>query len=219
MNKHMKKIALLLALMVSMSTLAACSGDDAVSSTPESSVESSIESSVESSEESSEESSAGEPSEEESSTPVEDASSVVAPDAGMSEEPGAETSSDLETLVDSLYDGIPEDELPAIMKTPLTEENAEYMAGVPAGDFAEGIAADAAINAIAHSVVLLRANSADDAPALAEKVEANANPNKWICVGAEKVIVKTSGEYVLLIMSSATLADQIAANFDAAFPA
>ncbi len=200
MNKHFRKIAMLMALMISMSAFAACGQDDGssvTSSAPESSA-------VESSEESSE------------SSVVEDASSVVAPDAEESSEESA-ASSELEELVNSLYEGIPEDEMPAVMSTPITEENAESVAFVPASDFAEGIASDAMINAVAHSVVLLRANSADEAASLAEKVEENADPRKWVCVEAEKVIVKTHGEYVLLVMSSASTADKIAENFDAAF--
>lgn len=193
--KHMKKMAILMAMLTAMAVLASCnSGNDlpAESSTTESSM---IESSVEVSEE--ESSTEAEPSEGESSENAE--------------------KSELETLVDSLYDGISQDNLPMLMTTPLTEENAEYMAGVPMSDFKEGVASEAAISAVAHSVVLLRANSAEEAADLAAKVEENADPRKWVCVEAEKVIVKTHDDLVLLIMSSTDNADTIAANFDAAF--
>ncbi|MGI5893302.1 MAG: hypothetical protein ACOX6P_01770 [Candidatus Merdivicinus sp.] len=191
--KHMKKLAIVMAMLTSMTFLASCnSGNDlpAESSVPESSVESSVESSEP-------ESSTTESSAEESDENTE--------------------ASELQTLVESLYEGIPEEEMPAIMTTPLTEENAEYMAGVPMSDFKEGVASEAAISAIAHSVVLLRANSAEEAEDLAAKVEENANPRKWVCVEAEKMMVKTHDDLVLLIMTSASNADIIAANFDAAF--
>jgi len=46
-------------------------------------------------------------------------------------------------------------------------------------------------------------------------VEANADPRKWVCVEAEKKIVRQSGDVVILIMTSADLADRLDANFQA----
>ena len=102
-----------------------------------------------------------------------------------------------------------------LANTPITEENAEYMVGVTADNFKEGLSSDAMINAVAHSVCLLRAESAEAAEELAKQVEEKANPNKWVCVSAEETIVDRIGDVVVLIMASADNAETIDANFKA----
>ena len=130
----------------------------------------------------------------------------------------------LEEIMDKVFEGIPEDEMPMLMPAdmnegskymPLTVDNSEYNVGVPRDAYKEGIAAESAISAIAHSVCLLRADSAEAAAQLAKDVEANADPRKWVCVEAEKKIVRQSGDVVILIMTSADLADRLDANFQA----
>ncbi len=121
----------------------------------------------------------------------------------------------LEEIMEKLYEGIPEDQLPMLANTPLTEETAEYAVGVTADNFKEGLASDAMISAVAHSVCLLRAESAEAAEELAKQVEEKANPHKWVCVEAEKKIVDRIGDVVVLIMTSAENADKIDANFKA----
>lgn len=130
----------------------------------------------------------------------------------------------LEEIMDKLFEGIPEDEMPMLMPAAinggskymeLTADNSEYNVGVPRDAYKEGIAAEAAISAIAHSVCLLRAESAEAAQTLAQEVEGNADPRKWVCVEAEKKIVRQAGDVVLLIMTGAELADKLDANFQA----
>lgn len=125
---------------------------------------------------------------------------------------GAEVS--LSSIIDGLYAGIPEEDMPMVMNTTLSSENSEYYVGVPFSSYTEGVASDSAIGSIAHSICLLRAADADQAAALAKEVKEKANPRKWVCVEAEKVIVKQKGDLVLLIMTSADKADTISANFD-----
>lgn len=114
-----------------------------------------------------------------------------------------------------MYNGISADEMPMVGNIELTEDNSEYCTGVPRSQYTEGLASDAMINAQAHSVCLLRAESAEAAETLAADVEAKANPGKWICVTAEKTIVDRIDNVVILIMTSADLADRIHANFQA----
>lgn len=121
----------------------------------------------------------------------------------------------LEEIMEKLYEGIPEDQLPMLANTPITEETAEYTVGVTADTFKEGLASDAMINAVAHSVCLLRAESAEAAEELAKQVEEKADPRKWICVEAEEKIVDRIGDVVVLIMTSAENAEKIDANFKA----
>lgn len=146
------------------------------------------------------------------------ASSAPAPSAPAS---SAEASGDsalagsLEDLMAQMYNGISADEMPMVGNIELTEDNSEYCTGVPRSQYTEGLASDAMINAQAHSVCLLRAESAEAAETLAADVEAKANPGKWICVTAEKTIVDRIDNVVILIMTSADLADRIHANFQA----
>lgn len=138
----------------------------------------------------------------------------------------AAQSGDLTTLMDKLFETIPEDQRPMMMPMedgskymPLTAENSEYNVGVPVDQYVEGICAEAAMSAQAHSVVLLKAENAEKAAALANEVAEKANPRKWICVNAERLIVEHSGDTVLLIMSYNDLAQAISDNFKTAFGA
>lgn len=79
--------------------------------------------------------------------------------------------------------------------------------------------ASAMIGSIAHSVVLLKLPEGADVAAVAADIEANMDPRKWICVEAEATLVKTSGQYVLMAMSSQAAVDTISANFDTVFGA
>lgn len=121
----------------------------------------------------------------------------------------------LEEIMEKLYEGIDENNMPMVANVELTDENAESFVGVPASDFKEGLASDALINAVAHSVCLLRAEDAAAAEELAKAVDENADPRKWVCVEAEKKVVEQRGDLVLLVMASADLTDQIVANFQA----
>lgn len=130
----------------------------------------------------------------------------------------------LDEIMDKLYDGFAEDELPAL-PTPdmlegnkylkLNEENSESFVGVPRSAYVDGIASEAMMSAVAHSVAVLRAESPEAAQQLAKDVEAGANPRKWVCVEAEKTIVTTVDDVVVLIMSHADTADRMAANLEA----
>lgn len=133
-------------------------------------------------------------------------------------------SGDLTSVMDSLFDGVAEDQMPMLMPqedgskyAPLTADNSEYNVGVALDAYKEGICAEAAMSAQAHSVCLLKANSADEAAQLAKDVAAGANPRKWVCVEAERTIVAYSGDTVLLAMSYNDLAQTVLDNFKAKF--
>ena len=99
--------------------------------------------------------------------------------------------------------------------TALTKDNFEYFAFTAMPDGVEAIAADALINAVPHSVVLMRAQDAETAKKLAADVEANLNPAKWVCVEAEKTAVLVHNCTVLLVMSWSNVTDALTANFNA----
>ena len=80
---------------------------------------------------------------------------------------------------------------------------------------AEGVVSEAMISSVAHSVGLVRLPEDADAQAVAEDIEANANPNKWLCVTAEKTEVVSHGNLVLLVMSFEDDATTVVDNFNA----
>lgn len=114
-----------------------------------------------------------------------------------------------------IYAGISEDELPMMLgNIEVTSDNIENYVGTSDIDFKEAIASESAVGSIAHSVVLIRLNDASKANETVKKIEENANPMKWICVGASDVIVKSKGDLVILIMSNEDLAPRLDTNFE-----
>ena len=98
-------------------------------------------------------------------------------------------------------------DLPDTETTALTKDNFEYFAFTAMPDGVEAIAADALINAVPHSVVLMRAQDAETAKKLAADVE--------VCVEAEKTAVLVHNCTVLLVMSWSNVTDALTANFNA----
>jgi hypothetical protein len=121
----------------------------------------------------------------------------------------------LPELMDAILEGV--ENLPELDNVELTGEKWETYAFITPTEGMEGYASDALISPGAHSVVLVRVPEGTDAEKVAADIEKNANPNKWICVSAEKTIVKRQGNTILLIMSYENLADPIVENFDKLF--
>lgn len=121
----------------------------------------------------------------------------------------------LSSIISAVYDGV--EDLPRLGNTTLNGDNFASFAFIEKMDGMKGLASEAMIGSIAHSVVAIRVPEGESAKDVASQVKANANPRKWICVEAEKVIVKRHKQTVLLIMTTADAADQIAANFDALY--
>ncbi len=126
-----------------------------------------------------------------------------APDAG---------GTDLSALMATLLNGV---DLPAVGDVPLSSENFSFYAFTEYKDGFNGLASDAMMSSVAHSVVLVEVPEGEDVAAIASGMESNADPRKWICVAAEKVEVATKGNLILLVMSSEATVDQIIANFNA----
>ena len=118
----------------------------------------------------------------------------------------------LSEIKDDILSGV--EDLPTLMDIEPDEESFSYFTFVQPEDGLSALVSEAAMSAVAHSLVLLRTSDEQRAQELAKEIEANADPRKWICVEAEKTIVSTHGSTILLIMSAEKTADAIAANFD-----
>lgn len=121
----------------------------------------------------------------------------------------------LEDLMSKVYENIPEDERPMMLTNiEINEENVEGFLGTADIKFEEAIASESEINVVAHSVVLLRTQEGANAKKIAKKIEGSIDPRKWVCVEAEKCIVKSKGDLVILIMTSNENAQKIEASFN-----
>ncbi len=83
-------------------------------------------------------------------------------------------------------------------------------------DYVEGseaLASEALMSSVAHSAVLLRLAEGSDVEKVRSEIEANADPAKWICVGAEKTAVVSNGNLILLVMSFEEITDTMVDRF------
>lgn len=119
-------------------------------------------------------------------------------------------------IMDQLVGGI-NDEL-VVMTSEITSDMYEYFA-IPAVEGAYAVGSMPMIGSIAHEVILVEVPEGTDPADVAAQMEANMNPRKWVCVEAEATWVKTSGQYVVMVMSTADMAAAIEANFNTAFGA
>lgn len=120
----------------------------------------------------------------------------------------------LEEIMDKLYEGISEDELPmGLSNVEITSENVEGYLGTSDIEFDSALASESMVGSIAHSIILVRAKENQDIEALKKQIEDSINPNKWVCVTAENVVVKNKGDLILVIMTN-ELAPKIEENFD-----
>lgn len=124
---------------------------------------------------------------------------------------------ELEDIMNELYNGISEEKLPMMLQnTELTEENIENYIGTKDIKWSEAIASESMVGSIAHSVVLIRVSedaNEKDIEEAKEIIKENANPNKWICVTADKVDVISNGDLILLVMSDDEKVTTISENF------
>ena len=95
----------------------------------------------------------------------------------------------------------------------ITSENVEGYLGTSDIEFESALASESMVGSIAHSIILVRAKENQDIEALKKQIEDSINPNKWVCVTAENVVVKNKGDLILVIMTN-ELAPKIEENFD-----
>ncbi len=119
----------------------------------------------------------------------------------------------LPEIMEKLYDGISEDELPMMIENiELNGENFEYYAFADV-KYKEAIASESMTGSIPHSIVLIRLEDANEAEQATKDIKEKADPRKWICVEAENTYVLSKGDLVVLIMSN-DIAPKIKENFE-----
>ncbi len=108
----------------------------------------------------------------------------------------------LEEIMARVYTASGLSELPNLGNVALTSENAASYLGAEVA-ITEGLASEALISAIPHSVCLVRLQDGADVTAVKKTILENANPNKWICVSVDPadVVVDSIGNLVILIMA------------------
>ena len=84
------------------------------------------------------------------------------------------------------------------------DTNKAGMLGSDQVKFTEGLASEAMIMTIPHSMVLIRVDKDTDIEATKKLIKDNVDPRKWICVGVdpEQVIVDSIGDLIFLVMSA-----------------
>ena len=118
----------------------------------------------------------------------------------------------LEQIIETILADVTD--LPAVNNVVPDASNYQYYAFIDPVEGAETFVSESMINAVPHSSVLIRVPEGTEVETVAQELREKANPNKWICVSAEKTIIKVHGRTILLVLSYTDTADQIASNFD-----
>ncbi len=126
-----------------------------------------------------------------------------------SESPAKTTTVDDIPLTDILYlfDDMTDLELGrSCIREEVTADNVDYHLGAQdfTGRFESAMALSPMMRPSAMELILFRLAPGGDARSFAEQLEAKANPQKWLCVGAETVEAKSSGRTVLFFMGDKT---------------
>lgn len=147
---------------------------------------------------------------------------TTAPVTDETTAPGTETEAptdemELSDIMAKILDGV--DNLPESIDIEINADNFESFVFTEYKEGYEALCSEAMMNITTHSVVLLRVPEGTDAESVAADIKNNADPFKWVCVSAEKVIVRRYGNTILLIMSYEQMANQIVSKFDALYGA
>lgn len=124
---------------------------------------------------------------------------------------------ELTALVDKLYEGV--EVFPSVATMPLDLEaldadGLKYSTGLSSKDNIDfGVVSEPMIGSQPYSMVLIKVKDAAKANEVAKEMVENINPNKWICVSAEKIYATTSGDIVCLVMAADEMAKPVFENF------
>ena len=126
-----------------------------------------------------------------------------------------ESVQELTTLVDKIYEGLELFPSLATMELDLTDmDMVTYETGLTSVEDVDGIVVSAPMmSSQAYSMILVKAKDSSKADLIAKEMNDNVNPNKWICVSAEKVYATSCGNVAFLVMTNADMADDVYESF------
>lgn len=123
----------------------------------------------------------------------------------------------LQDVMNALYEGIAEDDMPMFGEDAvITEDNVEWYLGTTEAVYEEGLAREPMISSIAHSTVLLRVEDESEIDATMELIRNSVNTNKWICVGVDpsELVLESKGNVILMVIDAIGIKDTIVTNFE-----
>ncbi|MDO5027551.1 MAG: hypothetical protein Q4E50_06945 [Tissierellia bacterium] len=126
------------------------------------------------------------------------------------QEANVEMDKKLTEMIEEITQGI---ELPDSAVYDLDDELFEAYAFTKKEEGLEGVASEAQISTLAHSLVLIRSKD-PNTEELAKNLSENANTRKWICVEAETGKVLYGDNYVFLVMTNEASYEGLKANFE-----
>ncbi len=104
-------------------------------------------------------------------------------------------------------------QLPDNYITKITKDNFEDYFGDADIDFKEAIVSEANINAIAYMIGIIRLNDNEDVQKAVDTLKKSVDPNRWICVVPDSVIIDNNQNVIIVIMDEKNNADTIHNNF------
>lgn len=104
-------------------------------------------------------------------------------------------------------------QLPDNYITKITKDNFEDYFGNADIDFKEAIVSEANINAIAYMIGIIRLNDNEDVQKAVDTLKKSVDPNRWICVVPDSVIIDNNQNVIIVIMDEKNNADTIHNNF------
>lgn len=82
----------------------------------------------------------------------------------------------------------------------LTDDMEMSILGTDEIEYAEAIVSMPMMSSVAYQCVLLRVD-ADSVDAVKQKLQENADPDKWVCVSAETVLIESRGDVIFYVMA------------------
>lgn len=104
-------------------------------------------------------------------------------------------------------------QLPDNYITKITKDNFEDYFGDADINFKEAIVSEANINAIAYMIGIIRLNDNEDVQKAVDILKNSVDPNRWICVVPDSVIIDSNQNVIIVIMDEKNNADTIHNNF------
>lgn len=120
------------------------------------------------------------------------------------------TKMSLKSILKALTKGA---QLPDNYITKITKDNFEDYFGDADIDFKEAIVSEANINAIAYMIGIIRLNDNVDTQKSVDTLKKSVDPNRWICVVPDSVIIDSNQNVIIVIMDEKNNADTIHNNF------